>query len=692
MPPVPDGAERLPPQSEEAERSVLGSMLRDNAVISDIVQVVRAESFYSDAHQKIFQAIVSLYDKGHPVDVILLADELKQRGQIEDIGNYGYLGELWEAAPTAANAEYYARIVRDRALVRNLIHVSTEILRDAYDGVQPAEELLNTAERKVFEVAQLGVTGQTYTLDQAIEIAFDRIDKRHSGEGVDLSGLPTGYADLDEITAGLQNSEMIIIAARPSVGKTAFALNLSRNIIVEGKQPIFFVSLEQSRIELAERLLCCQARVDSHRLRKGTLSAEDMQKLIEAGGVLSKAQLFIDDTPGQSMLRISANARRLKMRQKIKLVVIDYLQLIEPENRRDPRQEQVAQISRRLKALARELEIPVVALAQVNRSSEDRQDHRPRLADLRESGSIEQDADTVMLLHRPDRYEPGQPQAVHALRESRPRHAVRGVTAALVQYPCLSDALIPTDESEKTSGARPMSPPFPQPFRPEPDGWVPPLENGDRITRPEFERRYDAMPGVRKAELIEGVVFMPSPLRIRCHGRPCRHLSGWLGNYEAATPGVEGGANSTVRLDLDNEPQPDGVLYIDPARGGQARISVDDYLEGAPELVAEISASRASYDLNTKLTIYRRNGVQEYLVWRVLDGEVDWFRLRQGDYERLVPDAAGWLRSEVFPGLWLDVAALLAGDLARVLAVVQQGTASPEHSAFVARLAAPARS
>jgi replicative DNA helicase len=408
MPPVPEGAERLPPQSEEAERSVLGSLLRDNAVISDVVQILRAESFYSDAHQKIFQAIVAIYDKAHPVDIIFLAEELKQRGQIEDIGGYGYLGVLWEAAPTAANAEYYARIVRDRALVRNLIHVSTEILRDAYDNAQPAEELLNTAERRVFEVAQMGVAGEAVTLEKAIDIAFDRIDQRHKGEHVDLSGIPTGYTDLDEITAGLQNSEMIIIAARPSVGKTSFALNIARNIVADGKQPAFFVSLEQSRIELAERLLCCQARVDSHRLRKGTLSAEDMQKLIEAGGVLNKAKLFIDDTPGQSMLRISANARRLKMRQGIKLVLIDYLQLIEPENRRDPRQEQVAQISRRLKALARELEIPVVALAQVNRSSEDRQDHRPRLADLRESGSLEQDADTVMLLHRPDRYEPGQ--------------------------------------------------------------------------------------------------------------------------------------------------------------------------------------------------------------------------------------------------------------------------------------------
>jgi replicative DNA helicase len=232
---------------------------------------------------------------------------------------------------------------------------------------------------------------------------------------MDISGLSTGYIDLDEITAGLQNSELIIIAARPSVGKTAFSLNLVRNMAVEGGVPVFFVSLEQSRIELAERLLCCQSRVDSHKLRKGHLSDDETRKLIEAGGVLRNAKLYIDDTPGQGMLRIAANARRLKLRAGLKLVVIDYLQLIEPDNRRDPRQEQVAQISRRLKFLARELQIPVIALAQVNRSSEDRQDHRPRLADLRESGSIEQDADTVLMLHRPDRYDPGQQGVIEVI-------------------------------------------------------------------------------------------------------------------------------------------------------------------------------------------------------------------------------------------------------------------------------------
>jgi len=406
------GNERLP-QSIEAERSVLGSLLRDNAVIGDVVQILHTPAlFYLDAHQKIFAAIITLYNDGKPVDTVLLAEELRQRGEIDDIGGYGYLGELWNAAPTAANAEYYARTVRDRGMVRNLIHAGTEILRDAYDNTSPADELLESAERRILEVAESGLTGQTFTLGEALAEAYDRIDARTQGDNLTISGLPTGFADLDELTAGLQNSEMVIIAARPSVGKTAFALNLVRNIVVEGGSPVFFVSLEQSRIELAERLLCAQARVDSHSLRKGTLPHESMQRLIQAGGQLRDAKLFIDDSPGQGMLRIAANSRRLRKRQNLRLVVIDYLQLIEPENRRDPRQEQVAQISRRLKALARELCIPVIALAQVNRASEDRQDHRPRVSDLRESGSIEQDADTILLLHRPERYEPGQHEGI----------------------------------------------------------------------------------------------------------------------------------------------------------------------------------------------------------------------------------------------------------------------------------------
>jgi len=425
--PEPGGPERLPPQNKEAEQSVLGSMLRDNGVIGDVVQVLHnPEYFYLDAHRKIFQAIVSLYDRGHPADMITLVDLLNEQKHVEDIGGYAYIAQLWDAAPTAANAEYYAKIVRDKALVRNLIHASTEILRDAYDQSCPADELLGEAERKILDIAEMGVAGQTVTLQDALREAYDRIDARADKDQMAVSGLPTGFLDLDELTAGLQNSELVIVAARPSIGKTSIALNFTRHIAVEERLPMFFVSLEQSRIELAERLLFCHARVDSHKLRKGHLSSDDHSKLMEAGDLLRKAKLFIDDSPGQGMLRIAANARRLKLRQGIKLVVIDYLQLIEPDNRRDNRQEQVAQISRRLKFLAKELNIPVIALAQLNRGLEDRQGHEPRLADLRESGSIEQDADTVMLLHRPEVYEPGQHEGVLEVIVAKQRNGPTG--------------------------------------------------------------------------------------------------------------------------------------------------------------------------------------------------------------------------------------------------------------------------
>jgi replicative DNA helicase len=435
MPPDRSAPDRLPPHNPDAERSVLGSILRDNRVIDEIHTDVglRADQFYADAHQKIYEAILFLResqpparDGQSPIDLITLSEELRQRGQIEDVGGYGYLGELWDAAPTAANAVYYAKIVHDHSDVRNLIHAGTEILREAYDQAKPAKELLEDAERKIMEIAERGSAAQTFTLEQAVNDAYKLIDDRFNGE-VDSSGtISTGYRDLDELTAGLHATQLVIIAARPSVGKTAFALNLLRNIVNTSGHPAFFVSLEQSGIELAERLLCCQAKVNSHSLRKGTLNADEMERLIEAGGMLRNAKMFIDDSPAQGMLRIAANARRLKRRENIKIVVIDYLQLIEPDNRRDPRQEQVAQISRRLKFLAKELKIPVVALAQVNRSSEDRQDHRPRLSDLRESGSIEQDADTVMLLHRPDRYEPGQRERIIEVIVGKSRNGPTG--------------------------------------------------------------------------------------------------------------------------------------------------------------------------------------------------------------------------------------------------------------------------
>ncbi len=433
--------ERALPHSLEAERGVLGGILRDPDELPTVQQLLRPENFYLDAHQKIYQAILELANENLPIDLVMLHERLKRNKHLEDAGGAVYLTELWEAVPTGANVVYHAQLVRDAAMVRSLIHASTEILRDAYDRVYSADELVAQAERRILDIAKAGLVGETKTLTEAIHEAFARIDARTGRDSADLaiSGLPTGYVDLDHLLAGLQNSELIVIAARPSVGKTAFALNIVRNIITNydaathggpAGPPVLFVSLEMTRIELAERLLCCQARVDSHKVRSGTLTAEDIQKLMDAGDVLRRAKLYLDDTPSRTMTQIAATARRLMKKHErdggLRLLVIDYLQLIEPENRRDPRQEQVAQISRRLKFLARELGIPVVALAQVNRAAEERQDHRPRLADLRESGSIEQDADTVLILHRPGLFDGSQEDNVLEVIVAKQRNGPTG--------------------------------------------------------------------------------------------------------------------------------------------------------------------------------------------------------------------------------------------------------------------------
>lgn len=410
-PPVPDNfssIERTPPHNPEAERSLIGSMLRENGVISDCIVIARPDHFYDPANRLIFESIISIFDKGQPVDVVVLAEDLKKRGQIEEIGGYAYLGELWDATATAANAEYYARIVRDKGLLRLLIGTGNEILREAYAAADDADQIMHRSVGKMITIADAGVSGSYHRFEDVLKETYDRIDVRTAGAGMAVSGVPTGYTDLDTLTAGFQNGEMIIIAARPSIGKTAFALNLARNMAVDHDCAVLFCSLEQSRIELAERLISCHARIDLKKIRNGSLSVDDLNQVLAAGEQMRRAKFFIDDSPNQSMLRIAANARRMKQTQNLQCVFIDYLQLIEPENRRDPRQEQVAQISRRVKMLARELSIPVVTLAQVNRSSEDREGNVPKVSDLRESGSLEQDADTVMLLHRPERHNAGE--------------------------------------------------------------------------------------------------------------------------------------------------------------------------------------------------------------------------------------------------------------------------------------------
>lgn len=390
---------RLPPQDRAAERAVLGGLLRDNETINDVVQVIRTEDFYFDAHQKVFLAILELYNGGTPPDLVTLHDLLRRKAQLDDVGGAAYLAELWESIPTAANAVYHAKIIKDKALVRGLIHASNEILRDSYDQIAPGVELVETAERRVMEIAQMGLAGTTVSLREAMAETTQAIDTRLGNPHL-LPGVSSGYIDIDTLMSGFRKSELTILAARPGVGKTVLALNFARHAIFNG-DGTFFVSLEMSKSELCERLLCCQARVNSHNLRTNRVNADEIDRLTQASGELSSRSMFIDDTACQGMTRIAANARRLKMRYDIKLVIIDYIQLIEPESKHEKRHEQVGQISRRLKFLAKELDIPVIALSQLNRTSEDRADHKPRLADLRESGSLEQDADNVMLLFRP---------------------------------------------------------------------------------------------------------------------------------------------------------------------------------------------------------------------------------------------------------------------------------------------------
>ncbi|MBY0512330.1 MAG: replicative DNA helicase, partial [Gemmataceae bacterium] len=308
--------DRLPPHSREAERGVLGGILRDPDTLSSVLQIIREENFYFDAHQKIFHAVKDLFTENQPVDLVLLFERLKANKHLEDVGGQGYLAELWEAVPTGANAEYHAKIVRDHAMIRSLIHSGNEILRDAYDQTESADELVAQAERRILDIAKSGMIGDTKTLTEVVNEAFNRIDARVGADNLSLSGIPTGYVDLDNLTAGLQNSELVIVAARPSVGKTAFALNVVRHVVVEERLPVLMFSLEMARIELAERLLACQARVDSHRIRKGHLGSDDIQKLMDAGDVLKRSKLYIDDTPMRNMLQIAATARRLMKKEE----------------------------------------------------------------------------------------------------------------------------------------------------------------------------------------------------------------------------------------------------------------------------------------------------------------------------------------------------------------------------------------
>lgn len=396
--------DRLPPQNLEAEKGVLGSILLDPNLADDVALILRPEDFYAEANQKLYGHLLAMHDDGKRIDATLLLERLRSTSDLELIGGAAYVAEVVHSVPYASNAVYYAEIVRAKATLRSLIHASTEILRDAYEPMLDPRELVSRAEEKIFAVHDQRSSDQITSIQDLLVEAFDRIDARlEHGEGV---GVPTGFTDLDNLTGGMHDSEFIVLAARPSMGKTAFATNIAEYVAIESNVTTLFVSLEMAKLELAQRMLCSQGKIDANKFRSGFLSGEDRKKLVEASAKLGKAPFFVDDTPARTVTEIAACARRLKRKQKLGLVVIDYLQLIQPDDPRDPRQEQVAKMARRLKALARELRIPVLCLAQLNRQTEQGKEggHRPRLSHLRESGAIEQDADVVMFVHREEYY------------------------------------------------------------------------------------------------------------------------------------------------------------------------------------------------------------------------------------------------------------------------------------------------
>jgi replicative DNA helicase len=400
--------DRSPPVDLEAEISVLGSIMLLPDVCDDVALILRPDDFYDDAHRKIFRHMLDMHDAGRKIDPTLLIDKLKTAGDYESIGGAAYLGKILHAVANAAHAVYYAEIVAEKSTFRQVIEASTETLREAYDESLEASQVVARAEARVFNILDERGNTSVSSMQDILHEAMDRLEARMRGEFLH-GGVETGFSKLDEQTGGLHNSELIVIAARPSMGKTAFALNIAGDVAIRQQVPTLFVSLEMAAIELAERLLCSVAKVNGHRLRNGTISQEDRMRLVETSGEISRAPLFVDDSPGRTVTEVAAAARRIRRREgRLGLIVIDYLQLLEPDNPKDPRQEQVSKMTRRLKSLAREMEVPIVCLAQLNRQTEAAKDNIPRLSHLRESGAIEQDADVVMFVHREEYYHRGE--------------------------------------------------------------------------------------------------------------------------------------------------------------------------------------------------------------------------------------------------------------------------------------------
>lgn len=395
---------RIPPHDIEAEQAIIGSMLTDKDAVIAAIEILREQDFYREDNRIIYSAILNLYNRSEPIDIITLKAELKSMGKLEAVGGLEYIVQLPDRVPTTSNVEQYIKIVEEKSMLRALIKTADELITLGYDPTQEVEQVIDTAEKKIFEVMQKKNQKGYSSMKDILIDTFTQLEQLYNQKEM-ITGVPTGFADLDYRTSGLHNSDLILVAARPAMGKSAFALNIATHAAVRGKVPVAIFSLEMSKEQMANRILCSEAMVDSAKVRTGKIDDEEWGKLAAASGELSEAGIYIDDTPGISVMEIRAKCRKMKLEKNIGLVVIDYLQLVQGSNRKGgSREQEIAEISRSLKILAKEINVPVIALSQLSRAPEQRVDHRPMLSDLRESGSIEQDADIVMFLYRDDYY------------------------------------------------------------------------------------------------------------------------------------------------------------------------------------------------------------------------------------------------------------------------------------------------
>jgi replicative DNA helicase len=415
---VPDGGprpnasptyERVPPHNVEAEESVLGSMLLSRDAIAEVLELLHEEDFYRPAHRTVFRSVLDLYSHGQAVDAVTVGEELRRSGELADVGGAPFVHTLVSSVPTAASAGYYARIVKEAGILRRLIDVGTRIVQLGYETPQDTERAVDFAESWVYQVAQGRVTEDYQALREVLTSTLEAIERLHN-DSREITGIPTGFPELDRLTSGLQPSNLIIVAARPAVGKSTLGLDVARNAAVRSGVPTVVFSLEMSKTELVQRLMCAECSVDMQRLRTGRMEDSDWTRLTRSLGKLAEAPLFIDDSAAITMMELRAKCRRLKQRHGLGLVVVDYLQLMQPSKRVESRQQEVSEISRALKLLAKELAVPVIAISQLSRQTEARSDKKPMLSDLRESGALEQDADMVMFIYREDLYDPESPR------------------------------------------------------------------------------------------------------------------------------------------------------------------------------------------------------------------------------------------------------------------------------------------